>query len=275
MNWFNFNVMATTNMNMSLVESESLRQPVTTHQSLLRQSFVALNDNVRGTLQRCTRLAWLKQEKKNDLEKNPMKRRRMETLNGNLPLDIQGDEPEDDDLDVSGADEPTPEQRRAVMHLHKVTGHRSPLRLARALLLANAPYSVMKAAKQLKREVCQENRKVHARRPASLPRVRNFGDRIYVDLFSFRDHRDDTYWVAHAVDAATRFQAARLLDTKSSEEVGRFLVEGWFGTYGIPSAVTADMGPEFVSDHLQSLMDAHSDSPLPRCGGGPVGERYR
>ena len=170
----------------------------------------------------------------------------------------EGEEPEDDDIDVSGADEPTPEQRRAVMHLHKVTGHRSPLRLARALLLANAPYSVVKAAKQLKCEICQETRKVHARRPASLPRVRNFGDRIYVDLFSIRDHRDDTYWIAHAVDAATRFQAARLPDTKSSEEVGRFLVEGWFGAYGIPSAVTADMGPEFVSDHLQSLMDAHT-----------------
>ena len=121
------------------------------------------------------------------------KKDEMEISGGGLPLEVQGDEPEDDDIDVSGADEPTPEQRRAVMHLHKVTGHRSPLRLARALLLANAPYGVVKAAKQLKCEICQENRKVHARRPASLPRVRNFGDRIYVDLFSFRDHRDDTY----------------------------------------------------------------------------------
>lgn len=36
------------------------------------------------------------------------------------------------------------------------------------------------------------------------------------------------------------------------------MVEQWFTPLGVPSAVTCDMGPEFVSDQFQELMDRHN-----------------
>ena len=73
-----------------------------------------------------------------------------------------------------------------------------------------------------------------------------------------RDIYNQTHWIAHAVDAATRFHFAKVLSTKSSQEVGNFMAEQWFTQLGVPSAVTCDMGPEFVSDQFQELMDRHN-----------------
>ena len=143
------------------------------------------------------------------------------------------------------------------MHLHTVTGHRPPLRLARALVISGADAKLVRAAKEVKCEICHELQPVKTRRPADLPRVRNFGDRVYTDLFSLHGVQGNTFWVAHAVDAATRYQVARVLENKSSQQVVRFFRECWFNVLGTPAAVTADMGLEFVSDQFQQAMDYH------------------
>ena len=60
-----------------------------------------------------------------------------------------------DDLpEVEG--KPTAADRRMAMHLHNVTGHRSPLRLARALVMTGADPMLIKAAKELRCPICLE-----------------------------------------------------------------------------------------------------------------------
>ena len=95
--------------------------------------------------------------------------------------------------------------------MNEVTGHRPVLRLARALVLTGAQPGLIKAVKQHKCEVCHEVKSVKTHRPAGIPRARNFGDRIYSDLFSVPDSRLQTFWVAHAIDGATRYQVAKVL----------------------------------------------------------------
>ena len=158
---------------------------------------------------------------------------------------------------VRGAEEPTPAERKMALHLHSVTGHRSPMRLARALVLTGASASLIRAVKELKCEVCHELQPVKTRRPASLPRVRNFGDRVYADLIAVQDRHGTTYWICHAVDACTRYQVARVLTNKSAPEVVKFFNEAWFQPLGIPSAVTLDMGTEFISETLMRFMEFH------------------
>ena len=53
-------------------------------------------------------------------------------------------------LMTDGVGDPTPEQRRAVLNLHQNTGHRHPLRLARALGMCGAEKTLIKAAKELR-----------------------------------------------------------------------------------------------------------------------------
>ena len=77
------------------------------------------------------------------------------------------------------------------------------------------------------------------KRPASLPTPRDTGDQVHLDLVEVFDVHGRKYYVVHVVDWhwATRFQMARLLPNRSSEEVicfcvrcgGRFLdrPESW------------------------------------------------
>ena len=60
----------------------------------------------------------------------------------------------------------------AIKRLHVNTGHRPVKELARALAIAGAPAHVVRAARQLKCDVCQEVAPPRPHRPAVLPRAR-------------------------------------------------------------------------------------------------------
>lgn len=48
------------------------------------------------------------------------------------------------------------------------------------------------------------------------------------------------YVVVHGVDNVSRFQAAKVLETKSSAAIIQFLGVHWFPMMGIPHTVVAD-----------------------------------
>jgi len=148
---------------------------------------------------------------------------------------------------ADGGDQPTTAEKKLAAHLHEMTGHRPVLCLARALVLTGAQPGLVKAVKQHKFEVCQELPTVKTHRPAGIPHACNFGDRIYSDLFAVPDVRLETFWIAHAIDGATRYQVAKVLDNKTALEVVKFMEESWFQPLGIPASITVDMGKEFTS----------------------------
>ena len=192
-----------------------------------------------------------------DQDGGPERQQLRQFLSGGPHAGPEGQDPleelEDDIPEAEG--QPTAADRRMALHLHNVTGHRPPLRLARALVMTGADPMLIKAAKQLRCSMCQEMSSTKTRRPASLPRVRHFGDRLAADLISIQDTNLDTFWVVHMIDLATRFQVAGVLKKKSTEDVLKFMAEGWFQTLGVPASLTTDMGPEFVADEFQRQMD--------------------
>ncbi|CAE7229821.1 pol [Symbiodinium sp. CCMP2592] len=141
--------------------------------------------------------------------------------------------------------------RQAVRRLHENTGHRSPKRLARALVIAGAPLEAVIAAKQLRCSVCEEKRPPKTQRPASLPAPQEPGDQIALDIFDSFDVAGGRYGILHAVDAVTRFQMAVLVEHKSSAEVIRFLKERWAPVFGTPRTIVMDQGREFASHEVE------------------------
>ncbi|CAE6915744.1 RE2 [Symbiodinium sp. CCMP2592] len=166
-------------------------------------------------------------------------------------------ESDDEDLEQGrdpGTEIPIPTAvRQAVRRLHENTGHRSPLRLARALVIAGAPPEAVIAAKQLRCSVCEERRPPKARRPASLPGPREPGEQIALDIFDAFDAAGSRYSILHAVDGATKFQMAVLVENKSSAEVIKFLRERWAPIFGMPKTLVCDQGREFISIELEDF----------------------
>ncbi|CAL1128158.1 unnamed protein product [Cladocopium goreaui] len=165
----------------------------------------------------------------------------------------------EDEVDSKGTAIPVSSGMRAtILRLHQNTGHRSGKRLARALAIAGAPAEAIQAAKQLQCSVCQERQPPRARRPASLPVPRDMGDQIHVDLLEVFDTSEKKYVVAHATDAATRFQMAEILPDKSTKSVVRFLSTRWIATFGPPRVMVVDQGREFVSWEMEEYAGSQS-----------------
>jgi hypothetical protein len=120
-----------------------------------------------------------------------------------LPL-LEDDFGAEDDLPVEDAARPTSAQRQAVLRLHQNTGHRASCRLAKALAIASP--EVIRAAKEIKCNVYVENAKPPPHRPASLPRPRQFGNQVHVDLVSIKNIHGITSWVIYGIDSVSGYQ---------------------------------------------------------------------
>ena len=148
--------------------------------------------------------------------------------------------------------------RAAVQRLHVNTGHRSGRRLARALVLCGAPKEAVLAAKHLTCSICSERRAPRARRPATLPSVKDVGAQLHVDILMVEDAFKQVYPVIHATDKVSRYQLASLIPDKSTESVVRFLTTHWIPLLGAPQTIIADQGREFISQQFETWCNSRS-----------------
>ena len=172
-----------------------------------------------------------------------------------------GEDSDDDEMKIS------PEEAKmnipasvklAIKRLHENTGHRSGRRLARALAIAGAPPEAVVAAKRHRCAVCEEKAPPKARRPASLPRPKDIGDQVHVDLLEVEDCQEQKYYVCHCTDAATRFQVAEVLPNKSTAAVIEFLSKRWVAMFGPPRVLVCDQGREFISWEMEEWASSMS-----------------
>ena len=184
----------------------------------------------------------------------------------------EGDEEEPPDLDDADTDsddaqlkeepgddkeKPSMNLLRSLMRMHVNTGHRSLRRLARALTIAGAPRSTIRAVKFLRCSVCQEKRKKQTRRPAAMPRARAFGDRVHIDLVKCWDAADRARWVTNIVDAASGFQLCIRIQSKTSASVIGSFRTVWASWAVLPVTCVADLGPEFASEQFTAWLETH------------------
>ena len=126
------------------------------------------------------------------------------------------------------------------------------MRLARALLIAGAPPSAMEAANLCRATSSQTS---PASITSSCPKV---GQQVHVDLVILTDALNQPYVIAHCTDNVSRFQAASVLEDKSTAAVIQFLVVHWMPLLGVPHTVCADQGREFVSAAFGDWCDSRS-----------------
>lgn len=148
--------------------------------------------------------------------------------------------------------------RQAVMKLRINTGHRHPVRLARALLICGAPKEAVLAAKRLQCDVCKERAPPKARLPASLPPPREVGQQAHIDLVVLDDSFGKSYFVGHITDHVSKYQQAKVLQDKSIQSIIHFLVTQWIPLMGVPATLVADQGREFVSGEFGDWCDSRS-----------------
>ena len=162
----------------------------------------------------------------------------------------------DDSLEVGPVDEKLvilPEIKNAVYRLRINTGHRSPKRLARALVISGAPHAAV-AAKNLQ---CAR-RSPKPRPPGGLPPPREVGQQIHLDLVLLEDSMRRSYVIAHATDNVSRYQAAKVIKDKSTASVIHFLKTHWQPLLGWPQTIVADQGREFISAEFCDWCDSQS-----------------
>ena len=100
------------------------------------------------------------------------------------------------------------------------------------------------------------------------------GDQVHIDLIEIEDKKEKRFYVVHATDSATRFQAAQVMEDKSTKSVVHFLATRWLPTFGAPRVLVCDQGREFVSWQMEEMGFVCFDDVAPHCGTGAVAKWF-
>ena len=96
-----------------------------------------------------------------------------------------------------------PNVANSLKRLHQNLGHISTSDMARHLRLAGAGNEVLAAAKKLRCEVCERNRKNGCPRPSSAPTLVDFNQIVAVDIFSVVDSQGVRHEMMSVLDIGT------------------------------------------------------------------------
>ena len=122
----------------------------------------------------------------------------------------------------------------------EATGHRPPKRPARALLLSGAPPEAVQAARELKGNVRQEREKLQRAGELAPCQIQRQLESRHIWTWR-RGSNCQTYPVAHAADAVSKFQLAAVLPDRSSQSVINFMSRMWLPPRGAPRQIIADL----------------------------------
>jgi len=152
--------------------------------------------------------------------------------------------------------------RSAVAHLHAALGHLANDRLVRMLMLSGAGEAIIKAARNLRCQVC-----AMVQPPRDAPQVAynkpsNFNERISGDTFFIWDCKGKKYGVVHFLDELTDFHVADCTDAVDSTFAAGVLRDQWYGVFGPPDVIVTDGGMEFAGavEVLNDLMGVVHDT---------------
>ena len=152
--------------------------------------------------------------------------------------------------------------RSAVAHLHAALGHLANDRLVRMLMLSGAGEAILKAARNLRCQVC-----AMVQPPRDAPQVAynkpsNFNERISGDTFFIWDCKGKKYGVVHFLDELTDYHVADCTNVVDSTFAAGVLRDQWYGVFGPPDVIVTDGGMEFAGavEVLNDLMGVVHDT---------------
>ena len=146
--------------------------------------------------------------------------------------------------------------RAAVSHLHVTLGHLANERLVRMLMISGGGAEVLKAARNLKCQVCAMVQPPRDAPQAAYGKPQNFNTRVSGDTFFIWDIKNVKYGVVHFIDELTDFHVADCHVKVDSNFAADVLRDQWYGIFGPPDVLLTDSGMEFAGavETLNDLM---------------------
>ena len=133
--------------------------------------------------------------------------------------------------------------RLAIMRVHKNLGHPSRELFCRALRIGGAKKIAIRAASELKCDVCSENKPPKSHLPAKLADTyTEFNQGVGVDLFVLADSNEQVYEFLNIVDLATRFNICFPMPSKRPDDVLSVLEMVWINLASLMSHLISHMG---------------------------------
>ena len=103
-------------------------------------------------------------------------------------------------------------------------------------------------------EFCLKYRKAKLKPIVSLPKGQRFNDVVCLDL---KEVVHKKLWILHLIDAATRYTAACIIDTKRKELVVTRIFQIWIAYFGSPVKMHNDCGGEFCNEVMREMHEKY------------------
>ena len=146
----------------------------------------------------------------------------------------------------------------SAVRLHRAFGHSSSERIIKVLRDCNMHNpQIEKDLKLLdqKCDFCEKFRRRTTNPSVSLLRGKDFNDLICLDLKFITEQAGKSTIVLHVIDHLTKFSAAKILKSKTGEEVVRGLMLAWISLFGPPKRILSDNGLEFCNKDINELCE--------------------
>ena len=153
----------------------------------------------------------------------------------------------------------TPEEKAAVLKLHKNTGHPQKTELIRFMRAARVKHEVIRwAHREFRCETCEAKAHPKVARPATIPRSYKPNQVLGMDLIFIPEVGGEkgTFPALSIVDWGTNFQVVQRLTGKFPSEVWQTFESYWGRIFGHPEVIITDPGREFLSEFMQSATAA-------------------
>ena len=147
------------------------------------------------------------------------------------------------------------EVRRSIARAHINLGHPTAEELLRMAATSGTPSSqFIDAIRKLRCSTCLRLKGPQAPKPATATATASqFGDRVEVDIFYIRDLTGQSCMVLGAVDVATRFHQAALLQSRDPQEAYDALDSMWLRPFGLMSQIGLDPDTTFQGPFQERL----------------------
>ena len=147
-----------------------------------------------------------------------------------------------------------PDVAATLRRLHQNLGHPSTSDLSRHLRLAGASTEVVKAAKSLTCETCKRCLGPRSSRPASEPKLMEFGDVVGVDMMFAYDIEKKKQKLLSIVDYASSYQVVVRVPNQTGDTLEKTFLKHWVQVFGAPKTITLDLETG-IQDAFSRLSD--------------------
>ncbi len=145
---------------------------------------------------------------------------------------------------------------RTVQRLHRNLGHPSADALADLLVSRGASEEVVTAARSYQCAACLRYKKPNQVAPASVKRVKEFGEVLQADIFWIRSG-SSKFPILSVIDMATKYQVAAVTQGEKGEDLLHALERSWIRHFGLPQKLVTDEGRGWVGSIMEEWTNFH------------------